>query len=361
MQIIAVAAPLGAIVNMEVARANAQVRHVVGHLTTYIKGHAPIEGLDLPDPNLARAACVLAARQAQRRQRLRTADHVLDGADLLNMPVVHYADTLAQAARLVDVVAHVEHGAVAYIEQVEHVLLECALKIGIECAHGLVEHKDARMRRHHACKRHTLLLPAREARGVAVGKISQTKDAQIALGELFARGGVARVLYTGAHVISHRHVGKQLIVLEQQGTLALLGRQVDTSRRVKEGDAVDDDLALVGRLHAGNATQGAALATTRGAQQRHALLAGPKLHVEHKPGIALFDIQNKRHGLSTSLCDRVIAHELGQRFAIDAQRIAADWVERIGLAAQLLGPLALRTGKAPLAILLRMRRVHVDE
>ena len=45
----------------------------------------------------------------------------------------------------------------------------------------------------------------------------------------------------------------------------------------------------------------AALAATRGTEQRHTLLAGLKLHVEHKPGIALFDIQNERHGLSTSL------------------------------------------------------------
>ena len=262
MQIVAVTAPLNAIINMEIACANAQVRHIIGNLATHVKSHAPVEGLNFFVADLARPACVLAARQAQRRQRLRTADHVLDGADLLNMPVVHHADALAQAARFVDVVAHVEHGAVAYIEQVEHVLLEGALKIGIECAHGLVEHKDARMRRHHASKRHALLLTAREARGIAVGKIGQTENAQIALGEFFARGGVTRVLYTGAYVIGHRHVGKQLIVLEQQGAFSLLGRQVDARRRVKKGHAVDNDLSLVGRLNTGNAAQCAALAAT---------------------------------------------------------------------------------------------------
>ena len=115
--------------------------------------------------------------------------------------------------------------------------------------------------------------------------------------------------------------------MEQQGAFALLGRQVDARRRVKEGRTVDDDLALVGRLHAGNAAQRAALAAARGAQQRHTLLAGLKLHVERKPGIALFDIQNERHGLSTSLRDGVIAHELGQRLAIDTQGIAARRVE----------------------------------
>ena len=240
---------------------------------------------------------------------------------------MHHADALAEAARFVDVVAHVEHGAVAHIEQVEHVLLEGALKIGIERAHGLVEHKDARMRRHHAGERHALLLSARKARGVAVGKIGQAENAQIALGQPFARRGVARVLYAGAYVIGHRHVGKQLIVLEQQGAFALLGRQVDARRRVKKGHTVDDDLALVGRLHAGNAAQRAALAAARGAQQRHALLAGLKLHVERKPGIVLFDIQNERHGLSTSLQSGVIAHELGQRLAIDTQGIAARRVE----------------------------------
>ena len=171
VQVVTVATPLGTVVHMEVARTNTQVGNIVGNLATHVKGHAPIERLNFLGPDLSCAACVLAARQAQCRQRLRTADHVLDGADLLNMPVVHHADTLTQAACLVDVVAHVEHGAVADIEQVEHVLLEGALKIGIERAHGLVEHKDARMRRHHTGKCHALLLPARKARGVAVGKI----------------------------------------------------------------------------------------------------------------------------------------------------------------------------------------------
>ena len=93
------------------------------------------------------------------------------------MPVMHHADALAQAARFVDVVAHIEHGTVAHIEQVEHVLFERALEIRIERAHGLVEHKNARMRRHHAGQRHALLLTARESRGIAVGKIGQTENA----------------------------------------------------------------------------------------------------------------------------------------------------------------------------------------
>ena len=257
--------------------------------------------------------------------------------------------------------AHVEHGSVAYIEQIEHVLLKRALEIRVERAHGLIEHKDARMRRHHARKRHALLLTAREAHGVAVDKVGQTENAQITLGELFARGGVARVLYTGAYVIGHRHVGKQLIVLEQQGAFSLLGRQVDTRRRVKKGHAVDYDLALVGRLHAGNAAQRAALAATRGAQQRHTLLAGIELNVENKPGITFLNIQNERHSLSTSLCDRVIAHELGQRLAIDTQGITTRRIERIALSGEFFGLPALRAGQAALAVLLRMRRIHIDE
>lgn len=164
------------------------------------------------------------------------------------------------------------------------------------------------MRRHHAGKRHALLLPARESCGIAVGKIGQTENAQIALGELFARGGVTRVLYTGAYVIGHCHVRKQLIVLEQQSAFARLGRQVDARRRVKKGHAVDDNLALVGRLHTGDAAQRTALAATRGAQQGHALLAGLKLHVEHKPGITFLNIQNERHSLSTSPRRRIITH-----------------------------------------------------
>ena len=213
--------------------------------------------------------------------------------------------------------AHVQHGAAADIEQVEHVLLKRALEIRIECAHGLVEHEDARVRRHHAGKRHTLLLAARKSRGIAVGKVGQAKDTQIAFGKLFARCGVAGILNAGTNVIGHRHIEKQLIVLEQQGALAFLGRQVDARGRVEEGHAIDEDLALIGRLHAGDAAQGTALTASGGAKQRHPLLAGLQLNVEGKAGITLFDIQNERHGLSTSLRDRVVTHKLGQRLAID--------------------------------------------
>ena len=129
----------------------------------------------------------------------------------------------------------------------------------------------------------------------------------------------------------------------------------------KKGHAVDDDLALVGRLHAGDAAQRTALAATRGTEQRHTTSPASTLHVEHKPGIALFDIQNERHGLSTSLQSGIIAHELGQRLAIDTQGIAARRVERIALSGKIFGLFALRTGKAPLAILLRMSGVHIDE
>ena len=361
MQVVAVATTLGTVVHMEVARANAQVRHVIGHLATNIEGHAPIKGFNFLSPDLARAARVLAARQAQRSQGLRPADHVLDGTDLLHMPVVHHTDALAQATCLIDIVAHVQHGAVADIEQVEHVLLKRALEIRIECAHGLVEHEDARVRRHHAGKRHTLLLAARKSRGIAVGKVGQAKDTQIAFGKLFARCGVAGILNAGTNVIGNRHIGKQLIVLEQQGALAFLGRQVDARGRVEEGHAIDDDLALIGRLHAGDAAQGTALTASGGAKQRHPLLAGFQLNVEGKAGITLFDIQNERHGLSTSLRDRVVTHKLGQRLAIDTQGIATDGVERIALTDKLLGLFALRAGETPLAVLLRMRRVHVDE
>ena len=183
------------------------------------------------------------------------------------------------------------------------------------------------MRRHHARERHALLLAAREARGIAVGKVGQSKDTQVALGKLPARRGVACTLNAGAHVIGHRHIGEQLIVLKHQGAFSLLGRQIDARHRVKKGHAVDDDLPLVGCLHAGNAAQRAALAATRGTQERHTLLAGLKLHVEHKPGITFLNIQNERHDLSTSLRCYVIAHKLGQRLAIDTQGIAARRVE----------------------------------
>ena len=101
---------------------------------------------------------------------------------------------------------------------------------GIKSARGLVEEHGLGLHGKRAGNGYTLLLAAREPRGITVGEIGQAKDAQIALGQPFARRGVARVLYTGTYVIGHRHAGKQLIVLEQQGAFSLLGRQVDARR-----------------------------------------------------------------------------------------------------------------------------------
>ena len=80
--------------------------------------------------------------------------------DLENAPRLDHGNAVAEAQRLVDIVAHVEDGAVEGVEQADEVLLEHAFEMRVERGERLVEHEDARTRSEHARERDTLLLAA---------------------------------------------------------------------------------------------------------------------------------------------------------------------------------------------------------
>ena len=81
---------------------------------------------------------------------------------------------------------------------------------------------------------------------------------------------VAAVLEPEGHVLEHRHVRVERVVLEHHGDVAVLGR-----RLVDQGIA-DPDLAGGDLLEAGDHAQGRALAAARRADQDHELAIGDR-------------------------------------------------------------------------------------
>ena len=78
-----------------------------------------------------RAADVLAARKLEAGQRSGVHHDVARRAHLLDVAAAHHGDAVAQAEGLVDVMAHVEDGALVAVENVEHVLLQARLEMRV--------------------------------------------------------------------------------------------------------------------------------------------------------------------------------------------------------------------------------------
>ena len=103
-------------------------------------------------------------------------------------------------------------------------------QVGIKVVQRLVQQQQAGLGHQGACKRHTLLLPARKLRGQAVfhaGKV-HIVNALLHQGRSLGRvtpGYLERV----AHILPHRHVGPHGIILKNHAKAALLWRQGRTA------------------------------------------------------------------------------------------------------------------------------------
>ena len=117
---------------MQEERAHAERLHVFGHRRARRGLDAPLwqTHATLVHANSRRG--VLAARQLHARQRLRTVHQVVARARLGDTPRLHHGDAVAEAQRLVDVVADVQHRAVERVEQADEVLLQHALQVRVK-------------------------------------------------------------------------------------------------------------------------------------------------------------------------------------------------------------------------------------
>ncbi len=121
---------------------------------------------------------------------------------------------------------------------------------------------------------HALLLPPRQLGRQPVGHAVQPHHRECArdLGGTGRGGHLAHGQRIG-HVLAHRHVREQRVVLEHHAEIALV------RRRPRDRPAIQQDLAGRRRFEAGQHHQGGRLAGARGAQQREEL-AAPDVEIE---------------------------------------------------------------------------------
>ena len=100
---------------------------------------------------------------------------------------------------------------------------------------------------------------------------------------------------TRRHVVLHRKVGEEHVVLEEQGRLALLGAQVDLGSGVEEDLVVHHDAALVRGLDTCDTTHGDGFTAARGTQQAHHLGPGIQSHLKDEVAEILADIHMQAH------------------------------------------------------------------
>ena len=195
-------------------------------------------------------------------------DH-LRPVELLDAPARHHGDAIAHRHRLLLVVRDVHEREVELALHALELDLHLAAQLEVERAERLVEQQHARPQHERARQRDALLLPAGELARPPIGDSRAAARARAPP----RRGAVARLRATLAlleavgHVLEHRHVREQRVVLEDGVDAAPVGRDAD---RV---DAADQDRALGRLLEAGEQAQRGRLAAARRAEQREELAA----------------------------------------------------------------------------------------
>ena len=139
-----------AVSSLEVESAHTETLDVPRHLAGSLHHDAPARQAHAMVVHVFRPRRVFAPRKLNTRLALRVVHQVVARTDFHYVAILHHGDAVAEAKRLVDVVAHVQNGAVERVEQAHEVLLEHALQVRVERGERLVEHENSRTRRKHA-------------------------------------------------------------------------------------------------------------------------------------------------------------------------------------------------------------------
>ena len=186
------------------------------------------------------------------------------------MPLVHHDYPVGELERLFLIVRDEHAGHLDLVVQSPQPSAQLLAHLGVERAERLVEQQDFRLDGERACERDALALPAGELRGVAVGeKVELHEFEQLMHASLDL--GLRRTFAPRQHaqpegdIFEHRHVAKQRVVLKDETDLALA--DADLARVL----AVEQHLAGVRRLQAGDYPEQRGLARARQPQQRDQL------------------------------------------------------------------------------------------
>src|SRR6266567_3376424 len=236
------------------------------------------------------------ADEARHEPVLRPVVDLERRADLLDAPVPHHRDAVAERHRLDLVVSHVHRGDGDALAQALELDAHVGPELGIEVGQRLVEQKHLRMAHDAAPERHPLLLPAGELARLALEQIADAENLRGAgdlLADHFLAG--APVAQAEREIVVDRHVLIERVVLEHHGDVAVLRRQ-PVHHALADADGARRDL-----LEAGDEPQRRRLAATRGTDQHHEFLVlDLEIEVDHgrnRP-VGLADLLqcNFRHG-----------------------------------------------------------------
>ena len=183
-------------------------------------------------------------------------------AGLLDVAIAHDHDLVTHRHRLDLVVRDVDRRGLQPLVQLFQLGAHRHAQLGIEVGQRLVVEKHLRVAHDRAAHRHALALAARQLARKALEQRGQAQDLGGAL-DLLVDGGLALLgqRERERHVVAHRHVRVQRVVLEHHRDVALF------RLHVVDDLAADADLAAADVLQPGDHAQQRALAAARRAHQ----------------------------------------------------------------------------------------------
>ena len=198
------------------------------------------------------------------------------------MAGIHHDDAVGHRHRLDLIVRHVDRRRREPLVQRLDLGAHRHPQLGVEVGQRLVEQKDLRLANDCAAHRDALALTARQLAGIALQVVHQAEDLRRVVDTLIHRArrfiGQAQA---ERHVVEHRHVRVQRVVLEHHRDVALFRREAVNDPRA------DPDLAVADLLEPSDHAQQRGLAAARRADQHAELTVGHR-HVDrvHDLGLA---------------------------------------------------------------------------
>ena len=159
-----------------------------------------------------------------------------------------------------------QHLTAVLLQHVAQLHLQRVAQVCIESRKGLVQHQHTRLIDQNAGQRDTLLLSARQLRGLALLQSVQLHQLQHVPKAAFLFRTVLFAVQAADNVLPYRHVGEERVILEEIADTAALRRKVDALFGIEEHHTVQLYMAAVGFFYAGNALERQALAAAGGAK-----------------------------------------------------------------------------------------------
>ena len=198
---------------------------------------------------------------------------------LVQLPLVHDADGVANGKGLELVVGHEQRGGLGRLENGADLVRQALAQVHIQIGKRLIEQQQARLGRERTRQGDALLLAAREFVRKALVLAGQPHEFEH-LGHARGARGARQVVDAKADVAPHVQMRKQGVVLKHHANLTIFGGQIEAG--AAHHLAGEFDAARRCGLQPGHGPQQRGFAAARGANQ-HADVARAQTqrHVAH--------------------------------------------------------------------------------